>query len=112
MRITGSFIVRTMALTVAILLAPPGMADERRERRGGETDVHQDEVLEALKRGRIRPLAEVLGAAEKIMPGQVLGVKMKRKEGRLVYELKILAGGGRVREIYVDAASLEILQVE
>jgi uncharacterized membrane protein YkoI len=99
------------ALT-AILLATPILADDKHERRRGETDVHQDQVLEALQKGEIRPLAEVLAAAERVMPGQVLGVKVKRKGGRLVYELKILAERGRLREVYVDAANLDIIKVE
>lgn len=104
---------RAMVLVVTgILLTTPSVADDKHERRRGETDVHQDQVLEALQRGEIRPLAEILAAAEKVMPGQVLSVKVKRKEGRFVYELKILAGRGRLREVYVDAASLDIIKVE
>jgi uncharacterized membrane protein YkoI len=101
-----------MLVMTAILLATPTLADDKNERRRKEPDVHQDQVLEALQRGEIRPLAEVLAAAEKVMPGQVLGVKVKRKEGRLVYELKILAGRGRLREVYVDATNLDIIKVE
>jgi uncharacterized membrane protein YkoI len=39
-------------------------------------------------------------------------VKVKRLNGQRVYELKIIAAQGRVREIYVDAASLAIVKVE
>lgn len=105
--------VRAMVLVMtAIWLPTPILADDKHERRRSETDVHQDQVLEALQRGEIRPLAEVLAAAEKVMPGQVVGVKVKRKEGRLVYELKILSGRGRLREVYVDATNLDVIKVE
>jgi uncharacterized membrane protein YkoI len=97
-------------------LAPPVMADDkehkRRRPKASEDNIDQDEILEALKRQEIRPLSEVLAAAEAVMPGQVVGVKVKRLNGQRVYELKIIAPQGRVREIYVDAASLAIVKVE
>ena len=56
----------------------------------------QDQVLDAVKRGEIRPLAEIQAVAEKAMPGQFIGVEIKRRKGRLVYEFKIIATGGRL----------------
>jgi uncharacterized membrane protein YkoI len=112
---------RSLATFLAVLLlgtsfAPPVMADDKDHRRrrpkASEDNIDQDEILEALKRQEIRPLPEVLAAAEAVMPGQVVGVKVKRLNGQRVYELKIIAAQGRVREIYVDAASLAIVKVE
>ena len=64
-------------------------------------------------RGEIRPLAEVLAAAERVSawPSD-LASKVKRKRGRIVYELKIIAERGRVRELYIDAATLEVFKAE
>jgi uncharacterized membrane protein YkoI len=112
---------RTLATILAVLLfgpflAPPVMADEkehkRRRPKASEDNIEQDEILDALKRQEIRPLPEILAAAEAVMPGQVVGVKVKRLNGQRVYELKIIAPQGRVREIYVDAANLAILKIE
>lgn len=106
------------ALLAAVLFVmsalAPARGDDRSYRRHGERShgVHQDEVLDALKRNEIRPLAEVIAAAEKAIPGPVIAVKVKRKDGRLVYEFKIIAAEGRVREIYIDAATLETVKVE
>lgn len=91
--------------------------DKREERHGRrdykrEDDVGQDEITGAVKRQEIRPLAEVAAAAEKAIPGQVVGVKVKRLSGKLVYEFKILTAQGRLREVYVDAATLEIVKIE
>jgi uncharacterized membrane protein YkoI len=72
----------------------------------------QDQVLEAVKRGEIRSLPEAQAAAEAAIPGQVVAVEIERRKGRLVYEFKIVAVGGRVREVYVDAASLSIVKIE
>lgn len=106
------------ALLAAVLLVTSALApvrgDDKPYSRHGERShgVHQDEVLDALKRNEIRPLAEVIAAAEKAIPGPVIAVKVKRKDGRLVYEIKIIAAEGRVREIYIDAATLETVKIE
>lgn len=101
-------------LLLAQLLMLPLMAvasgDGKSERRHGVTQ--QDQVLEAVRRGEIRPFAEIQAAAEKIMQGQIVGVEIERRKGRLVYEFKIIVTGGRVREVYVDAATLDIVKIE
>lgn len=99
-----------------MLAADAGLADDKHRRYGGEREreieVQHDDVLDALKRREIRPLSEVLAVAEKAMPGQVVGVKVKRLSGVLVYELKIIGDRGRLREIYVDAATAQIIKIE
>lgn len=106
--------IAATALLAVVLAAQPTAADDdhKEERRHRDREINQDAVRDAVQRGEIRPLAEVLKAGEAALPGQVLGVKLKHKNGRLVYELKILSGQGRVREVYVDGASLEIIKVE
>ncbi len=42
----------------------------------------------------------------------MIRIEVERKRGRIVYELKIIAEGGRVRELYIDAATLEVLKAE
>lgn len=86
--------------------------DDHRGERERDGEVHHDRVRDALAKGSIKPLPDVLKAGEAAMPGQVVGVKLERKKGRLVYELKILASQGRLREVYIDAASLEIIRIE
>ena len=110
----GRGYMRSMAVAaafMAVAAASPVMADDdHKERR--DREINQDAVRDAVQRGEIRPLSDVLKAGETAMPGQVLGVKLKKKNGRLVYELKILTGQGRVREVYVDGSSLAIIKVE
>lgn len=112
---TRRFVLAWLAIAPLTGLAPKfANADSGRRRDRGDKahGVHQDEVLQALKRNEIRPLAEIVAAAEKVMPGPVIGVKVKRESGRLVYELKIIAPEGRIREVYVDAATLDIVKIE
>ncbi len=95
-----------MLFVAVAIFAAPSLAD------GKPSKFDQDQVLEAVKKGEIRPLAEILAVAERNMPGRVIRIEVDRKRGRVIYELKIIADKGRVREIYIDAGSLEVLKVE
>ncbi len=101
-------------LILAIMTAMPVCADEkpRKRERPEEVELLQDDALALLKRREARPLSDVLATAEKVVPGQVIGVKVKRLASRLVYEIKIIAQQGQVREVYVDPVTLEIVKVE
>ena len=94
--------------------ASPVFADSRSRHRDPqrEVEVQQDEALELLKRKEFKPLTEVLAVVEKTIPGQVVRVKVKRLNGALAYELKIISTEGNVREIYIDPTTLAILKVE
>ena len=72
----------------------------------------QEQAREAVARGEIRPLDEILAAARKAVPGDVVALELKRKHGAWLYEIKILAAGGKRREVKVDAKSLAILGQE
>lgn len=71
-----------------------------------------DLAREALQRGEIRPVAEVLSAVSAEVPGEVIEVELEREHGRLVYELKVIAPDGRVSEVLVDAATADIIELE
>lgn len=86
--------------------------DKRRKSQSYEAEVQQDEVLEAITRNEIRPLPEILAVAQKALPGPVVRIKVKRADGRLVYEVRVIAEQGRVREVYIDAATLAIVKIE
>lgn len=94
--------------------APTAWADSkpRRYEAQREIEVQQDEALDLLKRKEFKPLSEVLAVAEKTIPGQVVRVKVKRVNGTMAYELKIISTEGNVREIYIDPTNLTILKVE
>lgn len=71
-----------------------------------------DLAREALQRGEVRPVAEVLAVVGAEVPGEVIEVELEREYGRLVYELKVIAPDGRVSEVLVDAATAEIIEWE
>lgn len=68
-----------------------------------------DRAREALERGEVRPLEEILAAAAAEVPGEVVELELEREHGRWVYELKVIAPDGRVLEVLVDAASARVL---
>lgn len=80
----------------------------------GEYD--HDRARHALARGEVRPLAEILTMVMAHTPGEVIEVEFepwgRRGERRWAYEFEIIAPDGRLQEVYVDAASGEILGTE
>lgn len=105
-----------MRLTRRLLLfAPfaaalsPAVAQARQGRgRGGD----HDEAREAVKEGRALSLSRILPLALAAVPGEVLEVELEREDGRLVYEIEILARSGRVRKVTLDARTGAILEVD
>ena len=83
------------------LSAGAALADEDHER-----------AREALERGDILPLTEILETIRLTYPGHVLETEFEREDGGYRYELELLDNDGYVLEIEVDASTGEILEVE
>ncbi len=71
-----------------------------------------DRARDALARGEIRPIAEILASAAATVPGDVVEVELEREGGAWVYELKVLAEDGRRLEVLLDAATATVIEVE
>ena len=80
-------------------VAPPALRADERER---------DEVRQAVQRGHIRSLADILAAIRGKLPGEVAGVEIERKDGRWLYEFRVIDDKGRLFEVYVDAKTAAI----
>ena len=96
-----SAILVLVALTAALSVLPGPC-------RGSE----QDRARQALERGEIRPLDQVLRVARERVPGEVVKVELEHEDGRWVYEIKILTEAGKRREVEIDASSLQVLEVD
>ncbi len=72
----------------------------------------QDELHQAVQRGEIRSLADILAAIRDQLPGEVAGVEMERKNGRWIYEFRVVDGRGRLFEVRVDARNAAIERVK
>ena len=60
----------------------------------------------AREAGRALPLVDLLARVQTEYPGaEVLEVEIEEEHGRLVYEIKLLRPGGRLAELYYDAAT-------
>jgi len=62
-----------------------------------------DRARKALEAGEILPLRTVLEKVDRETPGQVLEVELERKNGRWIYEIKLLRPGGALVKLLVDA---------
>ena len=72
----------------------------------------QERARRALEAGEAMPLSLVLEAVTSRIGGEVVGVEIDHEHGRYVYEIKIITPNGRLREIYVDALTADILKNE
>lgn len=93
-----------LAALIAGLMLTPAAAQERRR--------DHDEARAAVARRDALPLAQILDAAQRAVGGEVIEVELEREDGRLLYEVEILARNGRVRTVTLDARTARVLEVE
>ena len=86
-------------LTALAVVAAEARADDHRD---------HDVARQAVERGEIKPLVEILQAVRDKRPGEIAGVKTEREGGRLTYELRIVGARGRLIKVHVDAATGDI----
>jgi uncharacterized membrane protein YkoI len=77
-----------------------------------DEDEDHDRAMEALQQGRVRPLAEILAEVGPDLGGHVVDVEFDDEDGTYVYEFTVVTDAGRVRKVYVDATSGQILEFE
>ena len=71
-----------------------------------------DEVRRAVEAGEIRPLADILKAVRGKLPGDVAGVEIEHRDGRWLYEFRVVDSQGRLFEVYVDARTGEVERIK
>lgn len=98
---------------MALAIALPAVVEDADARRGrGGRDDHED-VSRYYEDGHLLPLERVQQIAlAAVGGGEVLDVEFKVKNGRPVCEVKIIDRSGRMREVYVDAETGQVLKVE
>ena len=102
-RLNRRDLIRFASWGAASLVASPADAD-----RDGE---HED-ARRAVERGEALPLVDVLAKVRRDLGGEIVGVSFKRKQDHWLYEYKVVEPGGRLVEVYVDAASGRVLERE
>lgn len=58
------------------------------------------------------PLEQILKKLRRTVPGEVIEVEFERENRRWTYEIKVIDRRGVIREVEMDAATGEILEVE
>jgi uncharacterized membrane protein YkoI len=71
-----------------------------------------DSARHAVEKGEALPLADILARVRPELGGEVTGVAFRRKASRWIYEFRVIAPNGRLGEVYVDAATAEIIERE
>lgn len=95
-----------LALSLALLIPAP-LAD-------GQPVAQPDYEIarDAVERGEILPLAQVMTLLQDSHPGRVVEVELEYSEGALVYEVELVTPDGRLIEVEVDAAKGTILAMD
>lgn len=57
-------------------------------------------------------ISQVISLATQHVAGEVLKVELEREDGRFVYEVKLLAADGRVREVELDSEDGSLIEIE
>lgn len=99
------FIACVVLLGTLSFGASPGLADKKARKE-------HEVVREALERGEVLPLAKILAIANEQVPGDVIEVELEQEKAALIYEIKILTGNGRVREVKIDARTGAVVKIE
>jgi len=104
-------LLRTLAATTLLAVATFGVFSVARSGDDRKPSQH-DAVREAVKRGEVLPLPQVLDIVEQRLPGEVLEVELEHEHQQLIYEIKVLAESGRIRKIKIDARSGDVRSIE
>lgn len=75
-------------------------------------DHDHDRAHRALRAGHVLPLAEILSRLDGALGGRVIDMALEREDGRYLYEFKVVAPDGRLREAKVDAATGRLITME
>lgn len=71
-----------------------------------------DAVRDAVERGEIRPLADILAIVRAKLPGKIAGVEIERTGGRWIYEFRVVDAKGHLFDISVDARTAHIEHIK
>ena len=96
MSLSGPAAAFAIAAVLAAVVPGPLRADER------------DDMRHAVEQGEIRSLTDILAALRGKLPGEIAGVEVERKNGRWLYEFRVVDDKGRLFEVYVDAKTATI----
>ena len=95
-------------MALAVAAATAGTAAQAAERGHGDHDL----ARQALERGQVLPLRQVLDKIEREQRGQVLKIEFEHDDGRYIYEIRLLQADGRMAKLKVDAVDGKLLSIK
>ncbi|SFV38151.1 PepSY domain-containing protein [Hyphomicrobium facile] len=99
-----------MVALMVVGAATRAMGDDDHE---SETERSEHEAVRAaVERGELKPLSVVLQAVLPKLPGEVVGIEIEREDGVWIYEFRVAGEKGRLFDVYVDAATAQILKTK
>ncbi|MCB1742401.1 MAG: PepSY domain-containing protein [Gammaproteobacteria bacterium] len=117
-----------LSLVLGAALSPLALASrdsgdhdehERRDRSPHTSREHRrhqrdtlDALSEAVRRGEVLPLWQVKARVIEAFGSRIIDVDIEREDGVWVYEFKVIGEHGRLLEIYVDARSGRVIEIE
>ncbi len=110
--VAATLLLAGLALSPAPLAAGDRPAARMHGHDWEDEDHSYDRARRASEAGEILTIAEIYERARRALPGRILEAELERAHGRWVYELKILDPRGRLFELYLDAASGQVLKRE
>lgn len=96
-------------LAVAVLLTPLAAASDTDE--NPDDSSQQDQARDAVRKGLVRPLEDVLALVRKTVKGDIVEIEFDDDEGRYVYEIEYVDPSGHLMEIKVDARTLAVISI-
>ncbi len=100
------WVTLVLLLSTLSLGMSTGLADKKDKQN------ERQMVRDALMRGEVLPLEKILAIANREVPGDVIKVELEQEKIGLIYEIKILTGTGRVREVKIDARTGKVVKIE
>ena len=75
----------------------------------GDDDDDHDRARDLVSRGEIHSLQEIVRGLMKKIPGEIVGVKLSQRGSQWIYSFRIVASGGKMVEVDVDAKKMTIV---
>ena len=94
---------------VAVLLTPLAAASDTDD--ASDNSSQQDQARDAVRKGLVRPLEDVLALVRKTVEGDIVEIEFDDDDGRFVYEIEYVDPSGHLMEIKVDARTLAVISI-
>ncbi len=109
-----SYLIALPLICLSILLgtAPAHADDPNREFPEHEEALPRDQLHDLVQKGELLSLAALKALTLSRVPGKLIDVSVKRDDGAIIYELRVLRDGGQVTEVEIDATSGRIIEIE